>query len=407
MNQPLTIAYFTSVYPRASDSFIRSEIAALRQMGYTVHTFAVRQPAQDQLVSEEIRREAAATRYLIHQGGLAGLCKIWLGCLLLCTFAPRRIAKVLGLAWRCRWPGLKGCAWPIAYLCEAALLARQLKARRIGHLHNHIGENSAAVAMLAAELAGIPFSLTIHGPYEFDAPVQFALRLKIQQAKFVAAITHFTKAQLSRWTRPEDRTKIHLVHCGVQAEFLSAVPHPLPALPSLVCVGRLCPEKGQWVLVEALALLKLQGITLPLTLIGDGPSRPEIEAAILHHQLQAQITLAGWRSSAEVRNALDSCTALVLPSFAEGLPVVIMEALALGRPVISTYIAGIPELVENQENGWLVPAGSVEKLAEAIRCLLSTPPERLLAMGRAGAQQVRLHHNPATEAVKLATLMTA
>lgn len=407
MNNPATIAYLTSVYPRASDSFIRGEITALRNLGHTVHTFAVRRPAQDQLVSAEIRREAEATGYLLSGGGLAGMFKLLLGYLLLLTFSPRRSIQALRLAGQCRWPGIKGHGWPIAYLAEAALLARQLKAKQITHLHNHIGENSAAVAMLASVLAGIPYSLTIHGPYEFDSPVKFALRLKIQQAKFVVAITHYTKAQLCRWVRPEDRTKIQIVHCAVQPEFLSAPLVALPASPAVVCVGRLCPEKGQWVLVEALALLKRQGVSLPLTFIGDGPSRPEIEAAIARHGLQNQITLAGWRSSAEVRTAIEQSTALVLPSFAEGLPVVIMEALALGRPVISTYIAGIPELVIDQQNGWLVPAGSVEKLAEVLGTLLKTPVDRLAAMGRAGTKQVQQQHDPRTEAAKLASLITA
>ncbi|MEI8196999.1 MAG: glycosyltransferase, partial [Phycisphaerae bacterium] len=227
---PQTIAYLTSVYPRASDSFIRGEIRALRQLGWTVHTHAVRRPAPDQLVSDDIRHEHAATSYLLSAGPIGALWTLLTGLAALFLHRPARVLRANRLAWHCRWPGLKGHLWPVAYLAQAALLSRRLQQQKVTHLHNHIGENSAAVALLAATLAGIPYSLTIHGPYEFDAPARLALRTKIHHAKFIAAISDFTRAQLCRWARPEDWSKIQVVHCAVAPDFLdlSACPGAMP-----------------------------------------------------------------------------------------------------------------------------------------------------------------------------------
>ena len=271
----LKIAYLTSVYPRASDLFIRTEIDALRRLGCDVSTFAIHRPKSDQVVSDEIKRELRATRYVLPEGSFALVRALVVG-LVRCLAGPRTL-QCVRLAWRIRWAGLKGHVWPLVYLSEAALLAAELQKAGITHLHNHIGENSAAVAMLASAMADIPYSLTIHGPYEFDIPERLGLQEKIAQSKFVVAISEYTRAQLWRWCRPEDRSKVHIVRCAVSQEFLVREVSGWPETPSLVCVGRLCPEKGQTILLQALAILKSRGIRVPLTLVGDGPDRAVVE----------------------------------------------------------------------------------------------------------------------------------
>jgi glycosyltransferase involved in cell wall biosynthesis len=170
----------------------------------------------------------------------------------------------------------------------------------------------------------------------------------------------------------------------------------------LVSIGRLAGEKGQLLLIEAAALLKRVEPDFEIVLIGDGPMRAQLQKAITDRGLGSNVRLVGWMDSAGVREQLLLSRALVMPSFAEGLPVVIMEALALGRPVLSTSIAGVPELVKDGTNGWLVPAGSAEALAEGMRRALGAGTDQLAAMGRSGIEAVSREHNASIEAGKLA-----
>jgi glycosyltransferase involved in cell wall biosynthesis len=212
---------------------------------------------------------------------------------------------------------------------------------------------------------------------------------------------------LYRWSAHADWGKISIVHCGLDESLLGATITPVPEAPRLVCVGRLCEEKGHLVLIEAAAELALAGVAFELVLVGDGPIRAQLEALIARHRLSDRIKITGWAPASEVRNYLQTSRAMVLPSFAEGLPVVIMEALALGRPVVSTYIAAIPELVRHGENGWLVAAGNVRELAEAMGGVLSASPAQLEKMGGRGRAEVLARHNIDIEATKLLRLMAA
>lgn len=398
--RPLVLAYLTSVYARVSHTFIRGEVAALRALGHTVHTFSVRRPAAGELISAEIRREYAATVHIVAAGPVR---LVWAG-LREAAGSPRRFLAAARLAQRFGTPGWKGRLWPQAYLLEAAFLARRLRAAKVEHLHNHFGEGSTAVAALAAALAGISFSTTIHGPSEFDRPTLLALREKVKRSAFTVAISHFGRSQLYRWCDHRDWSKIEVVRCGLHGNFLDGKAVPVPDRRTLVSVGRLDEQKGQMLLVEAAGRLRAQGMDFELILIGDGPLRKPLEDLIRRLGIQQHVRLAGWRSAEEVREAILASRALVLSSFAEGLPVVLMEALALRRPVISTAIAGIPELVKQGTCGWLVPAGSVDDLVDAMRTALTTPAPELDRMGREGARRVAERHNARIEAGKLAAL---
>jgi glycosyltransferase involved in cell wall biosynthesis len=231
-----------------------------------------------------------------------------------------------------------------------------------------------------------------------------ALKQKIHHAAFVVGVSSFGKSQLYRWCDHDRWDKVQIVHCGVDASYLNRPISPIPDTPNLVCVGRLCEQKGQLLLVEAVRRLVSQGIDCRLTLVGDGELRAPIEQLIQKHNLQHNIILTGNATGDEVQKCILNARAFVLPSFAEGLPVAIMEAFALGRPVVSTYIAGIPELVKPGINGWLVPAGSIEDLVVALRQVLGASVEQLEQMGQAGAEAVAREHDVNIEAQKLAQL---
>ena len=292
----------------------------------------------------------------------------------------------------------------LVYLAEAATLKRMLAARGVTHLHAHFGTNSAEVALLCRLLGGPAYSFTTHGPEEFDRPQQLHLADKVRGSKFAVCISSYGRSQMWRWADFADWPKVEVVHCGVDEIFLKDDADP-PAVDetsrTFVCVGRLAEQKGQLVLMRAAKLLRDRGEHFHVELLGDGPLRGEIEKFVAHNDLQEFVTLAGFASNAEVRRRIVAARATVLPSFAEGLPVAIMESLALGRPAVTTYVAGIPELVRPGENGWLVPAGDAPALAAAMAEVLRCPAEALTAMGAAGANRVRQRHDVRREAAAL------
>ena len=303
------------------------------------------------------------------------------------------------------WGSDRGLLRNLIYLVEACSLVKWLQEAEVSHLHAHFGINPAAVAMLCNVLGGPTYSFTVHGPKEFDSATGLALSEKIKRAKFVAAISSFGRSQLYRWCDRSDWSKIQVVHCGLDRMFLNAPYQPITERPQLVCVGRLCAQKGQLFLVEAAGRLAKEGWGFKLVLVGDGPLRAEIEEAIARLGIADKIEITGWASNHQVQKHILASRALVLPSFAEGLPVVIMEALALGRPVLSTYVAGIPELVEPGVCGWLVSAGSIEALTDKMRTVLQSPIDQLEQMGRVGIERVAQQHDVKQEALKLASLI--
>lgn len=395
------IAYITGIYARASDTFIRNEVLALRQRGHTVHTFSIRQAEAEQEVDDEVARERAGTDYILRQSKLTLLS----AALRLTLRQPGRMVATARLAWSTRALGLRGSLMQFVYLIEAAYLARRLRALGVQVLHNHVAENSATVAMLASHLSGVPFSMTVHGPGIFYDPRKWALASKIRQSAFTVCITHFCKSQCMVFVPPADIAKLHVVRCSVGAPFRDVEPLPIPAAPRFVCIGRLCPEKGMLVLIEAVATYVAGGGRCQLHIIGDGPSRPLMEQMIARHGLQDSVHLMGWQGSAVVRSEIERSRALILPSFAEGLPIVVLEALALGRPVISSRINGIPEVVVPGRNGWLGTPADVAELVAILAQACEADPAQLAQMGRHGIADVRRLHHLDTEIDKLEALL--
>ena len=398
----MPIAYLVNQYPHTSHSFIRREIAAVEGCGVEVRRYCIR-PHGAKLVDPADHAEVQRTRSVL-ASGKGKLLRATLGKMIR---SPLRFWRALRTTVRLGRRSDRGLLRHLAYLAEACVLERWLAEEGATHLHAHFGTNSAAVAMLVRVLGGPPYSFTVHGPEEFDRPELLSLPAKIAAAKFVVAISEFGRSQLYRWTEHARWPDVHVVRCGVDQMFLDAQPTPVSEAPRLVCVGRLCEQKGQLLLVEAVAQLAGEGVNLELVLVGDGPMRPDIEKLIERFNLHKVVRILGWCGGAEVRREVQAARALVLPSFAEGLPVVIMEALGLGRPVISTYVAGIPELVQPGRSGWLVPASSIDGLKHAIREVLTASPQQLTEMGRAGASAVAELHDIRKEAPKLVKLFSA
>jgi glycosyltransferase involved in cell wall biosynthesis len=392
------IAYLVNQYPKPSHSFIRREILALERQGVAVQRIALRAWAEA-AVDPRDADEQARTRYVLAEG-IAPLLGALLAC---CVASPGRFLAALVLAWRLSRRADRGLARHLAYLAEACRILPWLRDGGAAHLHAHFGTNPAAVAALARALGGPPYSFTVHGPEEFDRAPALALGEKASRADFVIAISSHGRSQLYRWLAHADWPKVRVVHCGVDDEFLVRAEAP-PAAPRLVCVGRLSEQKGHLLLVEAAARLAARGFAFELVLAGDGESRAAVESLIRRYGLQSRVRITGWVGGNEVRREIEAARALVLPSFAEGLPVVLMEAMALGRPVIATCIAGIPELVRDEKEGWLVAPGSVGELAAAMERALSCPPATLAAMGEAARVRVLARHGVDASAVRLAAL---
>ena len=395
----MKIAYLVNQYPKVSHSFIRREISAVEKSGLTVERFSVRK-CESELVDPDDKNEFQKTKVILD----VGMRGLFLQLFIAALKAPIPWLKSLWLALRIGRTSQRGIFYHFIYFAEACVLFGWLQKSDIEHLHAHFGTNSATVAMLCNALGGPPYSFTVHGPEEFDRIKDLAIAHKINRAAFVVTICSFGRSQLYRWCDYKQWSKIHVIHCGVDQNFLNQAIEDISSEPHLTCVGRLCEQKGQLLLLQAISQLAQEGIKCKLTFVGDGELRPEVEALIGKYGLKEQVKITGWASGEEVKNHIINARALVLPSFAEGLPVVIMEALALGRPAISTYVAGIPELVSHGVNGWLVPAGSVEELKNAIRSVLVLPEQQLAQMGKAGAESVFLRHNIAREADKLVEL---
>ena len=391
----MRIAYLCNRYPAVSHSFVRREIAGMETAGHVVDRYTVRAPVA--LVDASDRAEAAKTTAIL-SAGATGLASALIAALFR---SPGCLARALALTLRGAGASPKSLVRHLAYLGEAAWLVRRFRAHPVDHLHVHFGTNPATVARLACRLGGPPWSFTAHGPDEFDRAEALDLKGKVADARLAVAISSFGRSQLMRWSDPADWGRIVVARCGVDVDFLGGEPVVTPIGPRFAAVARLNGQKGLPLLVEAAGLLRARGRDFALDIAGDGELRDALARQIAAAGLDGQVRLLGTLDGAGVRRLIEGARAFVLPSFAEGLPVVLMEALALARPVIATAIAGTPELVDGGV-GWLVPAGSAEAVADAMEAAIDAPVERITAMGREGRRRVAERHDAARNAAGLA-----
>ncbi len=388
----MTFAYLMNAYPMTSTIFIRREIEAHERAGHAVKRFAIRRWDQD-LVDPKDIEEARTTYYILEQGALT----------LVLALLRELVTNPVGLFRACRatlhmMRQTNDRLWKqVAYLMEAVLLKQKTVAEGIDHLHAHFSTNSAGVAMLSQLMGGPSYSFTVHGPDELFVMTENALTSKVRHAAFVAAITDYCQRTVDGHTGGAFTDKIHVVRCGLDLRDFQDL-SDVPESRDLVCVGRICKAKAQPLLVEAMGEIVGTYPDAKLTLIGDGEERPAVEAAIDRLGLHDNVEIAGWKQNEEVRATIGASRALLLPSLAEGLPIVIMESFALGRPVLTTKIFGIPELVD-ASCGWLAEPGDKQTLVQSLLDLLGKDSAELSHMGMEGRSRVlRLHDQDANAA---------
>ena len=384
----MKVAYLISEYPKVSHSFIRREIAALERQGVEVLRFAIRGPSDGSPDAADIE-ELELTRYVLGSGLVALVAHVLRAFLR----RPAAFASALQSALRLSRRAERGLVHHVAYFVEACVVGNWMENSKAVHLHAHFGSNPASVAMLAAQLNGCTFSFTAHGTVETDAAQFIGIPEKVRRAAHVVAVSEYGRSQLCRWVEPAHWDKISVVHCGLDEAYREDPAQRFNAARRFVCVGRLSPEKGQFVLIDALGELRRQGVDAELVLAGDGDLRSAIERHCTLRGVADRVRVTGWISGSAVRKEIEASRALVLSSFAEGLPVVLMEAMACARPVIATRIAGVPELVRDGQDGWLVAPGNPMELADAMRRCLQADDQMLEVMGAAARERALNTHD--------------
>ena len=386
------MAYLLSQYPAISHTFFLQEVLGLRARGLHIQTASINPPDRPmhKLPPREAA-EAATTHYIKGTGKASALAT------LLRTAITRPAVVLRGVAAVCRVPRLtlrQRLFW-FFYLAEAILVGDWMRTRSLNHLHVHFGGPVASVGMLTSIAWRLPFSLTIHGPEELLNVDANHLREKLEQASYVLCISDFCRSQLCQLTPAATWSKFSVMRLGVDPVVLTPVPQePGERTLRLVCTGRLVAAKGHHILLQALHLVQQRGSAIHATLIGAGPERESLEQYVLSHSMTETVTFTSSLSHPETLDRLRGADAFALASFAEGIPVAIMEAMSLGLPCISTTIAGIPELIESGVDGLLVPPSNVEALADALESLATDPARRRLLGEAARRKIIRAYNLP-------------
>jgi colanic acid/amylovoran biosynthesis glycosyltransferase len=398
----MRIGYLASHYPAVSHAFVLREVEALRRLGVDIETFSIHRTPAGQLLSEADRR-AAATTYAVLPARPFELIDAHRRAL---ATHPLRYLTTLALALRLGAPGLRGRLWALFYFAEAMPMWSACARRGVRHLHAQFADVATDVALLVAHFGGPEWSwsMAVHGPVEFYDVRLNRLAEKVRRARFVVAISDFARSQLMTVAPEASWPAIHVVRCGVEpSAFAPAEPRPAGEPAQLVCVGRLVHLKGQSLLVEAVAELGRRGVDARLTLVGDGPKRAELERLARRLAVTQRVRFAGAVGQDAIADCYRSADVFCLPSMAEGVPVVLMEAMAMARPVVSTRIMGIPELVEDGRTGLLVTPGRLDELVDALQRLIADPGLRA-QLGRAGREKVLREYDVDRSAARLREL---
>lgn len=390
----LRLAYLTGQYPRATDTFIQREVATLRALGHHVQTFSVRQPPLTEEIAPQIASEKRSTIYLLP---LRGIIRAHLFQFLT---SPRKYVSALVLALKTCQADLHAIVRQVAYFAEAGQLTRLMNRYELAHIHNNFGDSSCSVAAIAATMGGFTFSFTLHGTTEFYEHKRWWIGEKIRRALFVNSVCNFCRSQAMLFSASDCWQKLAVVHCGIDPSTHETRTHKGTG-SRLLFVGRLAAEKGLPILLEAVA--RLDGATLDL--VGDGPERKILEARTQALDISGRVRFFGYQTQQQIREILRQTDVFVMSSFTEGVPVVLMEAMAAGVPVVATQVGGIPELVHDGHNGLLVAPGDANAAAAAIRRLLEDPDLRN-RFGVAGREKVEREFNIQVECQKLAKIMS-
>jgi len=380
----LRIGYLVSKYPAVSHTFILREAAALRERGIAIDVASINDPPPRNELTEIERSEADRTFYVKRQGAIGALkAAAWMA-----VHYPAGLFRGLRVA-------LQLAGWDLArivlccfYLAEAAILAKWLHQRGLTHLHVHFATPAATVGLVLTHIAPVTLSITVHGPDEFYDVTDYYLAQKIEAARFVICISFFAQSQLMKLSPSKDWHKFDLARLGVDCAHFT--PRPLPSSSGpcqIVCVGRLVSTKGQHILIMAVERLIRAGRRIQLRFVGDGPHRRELEEMVRDRGLSGNILFQGAVNQDRIQTYYDEADIFALASFAEGIPVVLMEAMAMEIPCVASSINGIPELIQDGVEGLLVPPSDIEGLARALARLMDDPALRE-SLGKAGRQRV-------------------
>ena len=398
------VAYLVSKYPNVSHTFISREVHGVRARGMRVETFSIRRPAPADVLTDEDRADEDETFYVLPPSP-AALLRAHATAL---RSAPWRYVRTLARALRLSAGGARNGLWQAFYFAEAILLWHELRRRGVRHVHAHFANVATGVAILVAEFGGPEWSwsFTMHGSSEFDDVTHYALADKVRSAEFVACIGDYCRSQLMKLVEPEYWGKLAIVRCGIDTDVFAAVDRSQrPDGPlRVLCVGRLVPGKGQAILIEAVATLRARGHDVRLTLVGEGPHRPALEAHARKLGVQTAVTFAGAVGQDRIRDHYAAADVFCLPSFSEGIPVVLMEAMATRLPVVTTHIMGIPELVIDDVTGLLVMPGRADALADALARLQDDRALRR-RLGDAGRGHVRAEFELMQSATAMRSLL--
>jgi colanic acid/amylovoran biosynthesis glycosyltransferase len=396
----MRMGYSTGSYPAVSHTFIQREIAHLRRMGLDIETFGVRRPDDKEIVGKEQVRERDTTHYLLPTS-VQTLLWSHLRCL---VRRPRRYVATFRLAMAMRPAGLRALQKQLFYFAEAGLLAQQLRKQRIRHLHNHLADSSCTVALLASSMSEATFSFTIHGSYIFFEMKRWSIDLKVERALVVICISEYCRSQVMMFSEPSQWHKLQVVHCGVDPSLYPTVSHQGVG-KHLLFIGRLSHGKGLEVLFESMARLRADGLDVELTIVGDGGTRARLEAMAEALGIADCVNFVGFEPEDGVRRRLADADILVLPSFAEDVPVCLMEAMASGLAVVATSVGGVSELVEHGTSGLVVRPGDVRSLTEALSRLVTDACLRQ-ALGIAARQKIERDFDGRSEATKLQAIFS-
>lgn len=399
----MPIAYITQAFPGLTITFIYREIFALERKGFDIATFAIWKPAKDKL-SQESRHLVDSTHYVFPIS--------WPGFLLThLYFLLTRPAKYVGTALFVltrKGESLKNRLRTLFHFGEAIYLAKEMEKQDIKHIHAHFTINAATIALIVSRLLDISFSFTAHNNLFTD---RLVLREKVREARLIVAISEFTRRFLIDLVPGENlEDKIHIVHCGLSpSNFLPPNPRHVNDIPMILFVAQLAERKGAPVLVEACKLLAERGLAFRCVIIGDGPQRALVEQLVQQYALQNVVQLTGTVFQEHLKEYLNRADVFTLPCLTasngdmDGIPVSLMEAMAMEVPTVSTYISGIPELIEDGQSGLLVGEKDTVALANAMQYLLEDKELRI-RLGKNGRKKVLRKFDVDQNAAQLATL---
>jgi glycosyltransferase involved in cell wall biosynthesis len=383
--------------------FVLREVLRLRALGFRIETASINRPDRppSRMTAEE-NAEAART-YCVKGHGLGGALAAHLGSVF-GNFGGW--LRGFSLLVRLAGPDLKRLFFHLMYFTEALMVGRWMRREQLTHLHCHLGQQAATVGLYVKRIFGFGYSITVHGPDEFfDARGQ-CLREKIAGADFIVCISSFARSQLMYLSTATDWPKMEVVRLGVDPSLFAPVAHTAGDFFEVLCVGRLTPAKGQHLLIDAVERLAAKGRHVRLRLVGSGPDELSLRRRADRSRIPDRIVFEGAVNQDRIRTFYSAASAFALPSFAEGIPVVLMEAMAMGIPCVSTRIAGISELIRDGVDGLLAVASDVDELTDALARLMDAPELRR-KLAESGRRRVLEHYDLDRNVAQLARVFAA